>query len=99
MNIKAFYCPHCGGNIKFDIDSGKKSCFCIHCGQQIILDDEVVRTEHTERYIDYARIEEAKIKLEMQKHSSRTTFIGVFLFIGLLIFFIIMLIVLNQIEF
>ena len=62
MKIHAFHCPYCGGNIKFDLDSGRKFCFCTHCGQQVILDDEVIRTEHTEKIIDYAQIEQEKTK-------------------------------------
>lgn len=61
MKIIGVHCPYCGGAVKFDIDAGQKSCFCVHCGQQIILDDEVIRTEHIERHIDEARIHEADI--------------------------------------
>ena len=61
MKIIGVHCPYCGGAVKFDVDAGKKSCFCVHCGQQIILDDEVIRTEHVERKIDEARIHEADI--------------------------------------
>lgn len=61
MKVIGIHCPYCGGNIKFDIDIGNKQCFCIHCGQQIILDDEVIRTEHTERTVDEARIHEANV--------------------------------------
>lgn len=66
MKILGIYCPYCGGNIKFDIESGKKSCFCVHCGQQIILDDEVIRSEHIEIKRDEARIKEAEIKREIK---------------------------------
>lgn len=62
MKVVGIHCPYCGGNIKFDLDVGKKSCFCVHCGQQIILDDEVIRTEHVEIKRDEARIHEADIK-------------------------------------
>ena len=66
MKVIGVHCPYCGGNIKFDLDSGKKHCFCIHCGQQIILDDEVIRTEHREVKVDEARIKEADVQAQIE---------------------------------
>ena len=71
MQVKAFYCPHCGGTIKFDLESGRQSCFCLHCGQQVILDDEVVRSEHTEIKRDEARIKEADVKAQIELEELR----------------------------
>ena len=71
MKILALHCPYCGGTIKFDLDKGKKFCFCVHCGQQVILDDEVIRTEHTERKIDEARIKEADVKAQIELEKFR----------------------------
>ncbi len=75
MKILGIHCPYCGGNIKFDIDSGKRHCFCVHCGQQIILDDEVIRTEHVEIKRDETKIHEADVnerirlkELEMEEN-------------------------------
>lgn len=69
MKIVGLHCPYCGGTVKFDLDTGIKHCFCIHCGQQMILDDEVIRTEHIERKIDEAKIREvdAKARVELEQ--------------------------------
>ena len=66
MKILGLHCPYCGGTIKFDIDTGKKHCFCVHCGQQVILDDEVIRSEHVEIRRDEARIREADVKATIE---------------------------------
>ena len=99
MKIIGVHCPYCGGAVKFDVDAGQKSCFCVHCGQQIILDDEVMRTEHVERHIDEARIHEADVnerirlkELELQvieqkgkERSKKTKLIISLVYIGILL--------------
>ena len=59
MKLMKLYCPSCGANVNYDVDSGKKSFFCLHCGSQILVDDEVIRTEHKEIYVDEAAIKKA----------------------------------------
>ena len=66
MKVIGVHCPYCGGNIKFDLDSGRKHCFCVHCGQQILLDDEVIRTEYREVKVDEARIKEADVQAQIE---------------------------------
>ena len=66
MKLKSLYCPSCGGSINIDIDSGRKTAFCIHCGQQIVIDDEVLRSEHTDVLIDQARIKEADVEAQLE---------------------------------
>ncbi len=70
MNLKALYCPNCGGTVKYDIDSGKKSFFCIHCGSQILIDDDIIRTEHKEVIVDEAKIQEQLASVEKAKLES-----------------------------
>lgn len=70
MNLKALYCPNCGGTVKYDIDSGKKSFFCIHCGSQILIDDDIIRTEHKEVIVDEAKIQEQLAAVEKAKIDS-----------------------------
>ena len=70
MKLQAFYCPSCGGTVKFDTESNKSSFYCIHCGQQIIIDDEVRRTEHREIIEDKAKIQEQLAKIEAAKYEA-----------------------------
>ena len=70
MNLKALYCPNCGGTVKYDIDSGKKRFFCIHCGSQILIDDDIIRTEHKEVIVDEAKIQEQLAAVEKAKIDS-----------------------------
>ena len=79
MQIKTFECPACGGMIKIDVDSGKKSGFCGSCGHQLFYDDQISKTEHKEVIIDEARIHEANIQerirlkeLELQIEEKKT---------------------------
>ncbi len=65
MKLQALHCPYCGGTVKIDLEANNKSCFCIHCGQQIIIDDEVIKTEHTEIKRDEARIKEADVNAQI----------------------------------
>ena len=62
MKIIGVYCPYCGENTLFDKDSGKKQCFCVHCGKQIVLDDEVIRSEPGGRIINEANPQDVDIK-------------------------------------
>ncbi len=91
MKLQSMYCPYCGGNIKVDFEDVQKSCFCIHCGQQIIIDDEVTKTEHKEILVDQAKIqkelvslEKKKIEFEEKKREERFAIIAFFVFIGIL---------------
>ena len=65
MKLQASHWPYCGGTVKIDLEANNKSCFCIHCGQQIIIDDEVIKTEHTEIKRDEARIKEADVNAQI----------------------------------
>lgn len=62
MKVIGVHCPYCGGTVKFDIEAGQNHCFCIYCGRQIILDDEVKKTEHTRIIVDQARLKEIELK-------------------------------------
>lgn len=62
MKVKLLKCPACNANLQ--ISDGRKMCFCEYCGQQIFIDDEIKRTEHTRNInYTYTRVDEAR-KLE-----------------------------------
>lgn len=67
MKLQALHCPYCGGTVKIDLEANNKSCFCIHCGQQIIIDDEVKRSEYKEVIEDVAKVKEVEYKEKKDK--------------------------------
>lgn len=101
MKIITLNCPNCGA--PFYPPKDKNTCFCGNCGTKMIVDNDEVfininvneRSERINRYIDEARITNAKISAEKQKARYKfiLTLIGVFvaLFIGFFVFVRIML--------
>lgn len=62
MKVKLLKCPACNANLQ--ISDGRNMCFCEYCGQQIFIDDEIKRTEHTRNInYTYTKVDEAR-KLE-----------------------------------
>ena len=56
-------CPNCGASV--DYDEGMTKVFCRYCGTPVIIDDESVRINVTNRIVDEARVRE--LDLEAQK--------------------------------
>lgn len=57
MRLVKLNCPNCGANL--EIEDNKKELYCKYCRTTSLLDDEVIRVEHT--FVD----EHAKEKLEI----------------------------------
>jgi predicted RNA-binding Zn-ribbon protein involved in translation (DUF1610 family) len=61
----AVKCSECGATV--DVSNGKLVEQCPYCGTYLEYDDGVVRTDHTERYVDEAKIRELELEYAEDK--------------------------------
>ena len=47
MRLRKIVCPYCNGTIRSNLN-GRSEIFCEYCGGNIVIDDEVSRSEYTE---------------------------------------------------
>lgn len=66
MKLIAVKCPNCGANL--ECEEGMQKIFCKYCGTPVILDDESVNINVTNRIIDEAEVERVKLKRTQYEH-------------------------------
>lgn len=67
MRTIAVKCPNCSAAL--NLEEGRTSYFCQYCGTPVILDDESVRINITNRIVDEAQVK--AVDLEKQKFEQR----------------------------
>ena len=74
MQVIKLQCPNCKADLS--VDSSRERLYCEYCGQEILLNDDVARSEHTEninityRQVDEALIKEAEVELKKLEQSA-----------------------------
>lgn len=63
MKMVGGKCDRCGGALRIN----NNMAICSECGAEYIFDDEAVKTEHTYRKIDEARIRETELKYRQKE--------------------------------
>lgn len=66
MKLIAVKCPNCGADLEYE--EGMSKMFCRYCGTPVILDDESVKINITNRIVDEAELEKVKLQRAQYEH-------------------------------
>jgi restriction system protein len=66
MKLIAVKCPNCGADLEYE--EGMTKMFCRYCGTPVILDDESLKINITNRIVDEAEIEKVKLQRTQYEH-------------------------------
>lgn len=99
MKVKSVKCPECGAT--FEIKDGKMLKYCQYCGTVLEYDDGVLRTEHTERTVDEAKIRELELQYQEDKeirerNAGKNPFVYMFMLMGFLFMMLIVTALLKR---